>query len=75
MEQLGKRNIAGVLCEGTRTTRTTPAGENGNDLPMELDEAARMHGASSFWKMILPLCRPIPTSAVTVASGGMVTFS
>jgi raffinose/stachyose/melibiose transport system permease protein len=36
------------------------------DLPMELDEAAKMDGASTqqiFWKIILPLCRPILISA------------
>jgi hypothetical protein len=38
---------------------------------MELDEAARMHGASSFWKMILPLCRPIPTSAAQLQALSM----
>ncbi|HYO33730.1 MAG TPA: carbohydrate ABC transporter permease [Nocardioidaceae bacterium] len=36
------------------------------DLPMELDEAAKMDGASTqqiFWRIILPLCRPILVSA------------
>jgi raffinose/stachyose/melibiose transport system permease protein len=36
------------------------------DLPMEIDEAAKMDGASSrqiFWKIILPMCRPILVSA------------
>jgi raffinose/stachyose/melibiose transport system permease protein len=36
------------------------------DLPMELDEAAKMDGATTgqiFWKIILPMCRPILVSA------------
>jgi raffinose/stachyose/melibiose transport system permease protein len=36
------------------------------DLPMELDEAAKIDGASTqkiFWRIILPLCRPILVSA------------
>ena len=33
-ENLGSRSIAGVMCDDVRTTRTTPAGEQGNDLPM-----------------------------------------
>lgn len=34
-EPLGKRMIEGVEAEGTRTTLTIPAGEIGNDLPLE----------------------------------------
>ncbi|HEU0122766.1 MAG TPA: hypothetical protein VFQ91_19695 [Bryobacteraceae bacterium] len=34
-EPLGKRNIEGVVAEGTRTTITIPAGQIGNDLPLE----------------------------------------
>lgn len=37
------------------------------DLPRDLDEAARMDGASEgqiFWKIILPLCRPIIISCI-----------
>jgi len=38
-EQLGTRTIAGVLCDGTRSVRTTPAGELGNEQPIEsIDE-------------------------------------
>jgi raffinose/stachyose/melibiose transport system permease protein len=36
------------------------------DLPLELDEAAKMDGATTrqiFWKIILPMCRPILVSA------------
>ena len=35
-EQLGKQNIEGVEAEGTRTTVTIPAGEIGNDRPIEI---------------------------------------
>jgi hypothetical protein len=33
-EDLGKRAIAGVVAHGSRTTRTIPAGEEGNELPL-----------------------------------------
>jgi hypothetical protein len=33
-EQLGSRNIEGVIAEGTRVTSTTPIGEVGNDRPI-----------------------------------------
>jgi hypothetical protein len=33
-ERLGSRSINGILAEGTRTTRTIPTGEEGNDLPL-----------------------------------------
>jgi raffinose/stachyose/melibiose transport system permease protein len=36
------------------------------DLPLELDEAAKIDGASNrqiFWRIILPMCRPILVSA------------
>ncbi len=33
-ENLGTKNIAGVEASGTRTTRTIPPGEEGNDLPL-----------------------------------------
>ena len=35
-EQLGKQTIEGVEAEGTRTTVTIPAGEIGNDRPIEV---------------------------------------
>ena len=35
-ESLGKQNIAGVEAEGTRNTVTIPAGEIGNELPIEI---------------------------------------
>lgn len=35
-EQLGKQNIEGVEAEGSRTTITIPAGEIGNDRPIEI---------------------------------------
>jgi hypothetical protein len=35
-EQLGKQTIEGVEAEGTRTTVTIPAGEIGNDRPIEI---------------------------------------
>jgi hypothetical protein len=35
-ESLGKRNIEGVISEGTRTTWTIAAGEIGNDRPIEI---------------------------------------
>jgi TonB family protein len=34
-ESLGKQTIEGVECEGTRTTITVPAGEIGNERPIE----------------------------------------
>jgi hypothetical protein len=38
-ENLGTRSVDGVLCDGSRTVRIIPAGEEGNDLPIEeLDE-------------------------------------
>jgi hypothetical protein len=37
-ESLGSKIIAGVMADGTRTTRTIPAGEEGNDLPIETVE-------------------------------------
>lgn len=33
-EKLGTKNIAGVEASGTRSTRTVPSGEEGNDLPL-----------------------------------------
>jgi hypothetical protein len=33
-ENLGTRDFNGISAEGTRTTRTIPAGEEGNDLPL-----------------------------------------
>lgn len=35
-EPLGRRNIGGVEAEGTRSTRTIPAGEIGNTRPIEI---------------------------------------
>lgn len=35
-ESLGKRNMEGVVAEGTRTTLTIPAGEIGNERPIEV---------------------------------------
>ena len=35
-EQLGKQNIEGIEAEGTRTTVTIPAGEIGNERPIEI---------------------------------------
>lgn len=35
-ESLGKRNIEGVECEGTKTTITIPAGEIGNERPIDI---------------------------------------
>jgi hypothetical protein len=35
-ESLGKQNIEGVEAEGTRTTVTIPAGEIGNERPIEI---------------------------------------
>ena len=35
-EDLGKRNIEGVVAEGSRTTFTIPAGEIGNERPIEV---------------------------------------
>ena len=35
-QQLGKQNIEGVEAEGTRTTVTIPAGEIGNERPIEI---------------------------------------
>ena len=35
-ENLGTRTIAGILCDGSRQITTTPAGEQGNEQPMEL---------------------------------------
>ena len=37
-ENLGSKIIVGVMADGTRTTRTIPAGEEGNDLPLETVE-------------------------------------
>jgi hypothetical protein len=35
-ESLGKRNIEGVMAEGTRTTTVIPAGQIGNELPIQI---------------------------------------
>lgn len=35
-EALGKRNVEGLLCEGTKTVLTIPAGEQGNERPIEV---------------------------------------
>jgi len=35
-ESLGQQTIEGVLCEGSRTTSTIPAGAVGNDLPITI---------------------------------------
>jgi hypothetical protein len=35
-ESLGKRNIEGLECDGNRTTVTIPAGEIGNEKPIEI---------------------------------------
>jgi hypothetical protein len=35
-EALGKQNIEGVIAEGTRTTMTIPAGQIGNERPIEV---------------------------------------
>jgi hypothetical protein len=35
-ESLGKRNVEGVVAEGTRTTLTIPAGEMGNERPIDV---------------------------------------
>ena len=37
-EKLGTKTIAGVLCDGNRTTTTTPAGAQGNEKPLDLME-------------------------------------
>jgi hypothetical protein len=34
-ESLGKRNIEGLICDGTRVTSTIPAGVTGNEKPIE----------------------------------------
>jgi hypothetical protein len=36
VENLGSKTINGVLAEGMRTVRTIPAGEEGNDQPLEV---------------------------------------
>ena len=36
IESLGSKTVAGVQVEGVRRVRTIPAGEEGNDLPMEV---------------------------------------
>ena len=36
IEQLGKRNIEGLICEGSKTTITIPAGQIGNERPIEI---------------------------------------
>lgn len=36
VENLGSKTVNGVLVEGMRTVRTIPAGEEGNDLPLEV---------------------------------------
>lgn len=36
VESLGKQEFDGVVAEGTRTTLTIPAGEVGNELPMDI---------------------------------------
>jgi hypothetical protein len=36
VENLGSKTVTGVLVEGMRTVRTIPAGEEGNDLPLEV---------------------------------------
>jgi hypothetical protein len=35
-ESLGKKNIEGLVCEGTRTTHTIPAGEIGNERAIDI---------------------------------------
>jgi hypothetical protein len=35
-ERLGSKTIEGVMAEGSRTVRTIPAGEQGNDLPLTI---------------------------------------
>lgn len=35
-EQLGKQTIDGLVCDGTRTTITIPAGQMGNERPIEI---------------------------------------
>jgi hypothetical protein len=35
-ENLGSKTVSGVLAEGMRTVRTIPAGEEGNDQPLEV---------------------------------------
>jgi hypothetical protein len=35
-ESLGKQNVEGVLADGTRTTMTIPAGEIGNEQPLQV---------------------------------------
>ena len=35
-EQLGKRNIEGLICEGSKTTITIPAGQIGNERPIDI---------------------------------------
>ena len=35
-ESLGKRNVEGVIADGTRTTMTIPAGDMGNERPIEI---------------------------------------
>ncbi len=35
-DSLGKQNIEGVECEGTRSVTTIPAGEMGNELPLNI---------------------------------------
>lgn len=43
-ENLGTRTIAGVVCDGTRGVTITPAGEDGNLLPIEtISELWRAH--------------------------------
>jgi hypothetical protein len=37
-ENLGTRTIAGLLCDGSRQFTTTPAGEQGNEKPIEVME-------------------------------------
>ena len=35
-ESLGQKNIEGVMADGTRTTMTIPAGQMGNELPIQI---------------------------------------
>ncbi len=41
-EDLGTRSIAGVIAKGTRSTRTIPPGEEGNELPLMI--------VTEFWR-------------------------
>ena len=63
-ENLGTKTINGVIAQGTRTVRTIPAGEEGNELPLEIIDE---HWSSRQMGLMLMMIKDDPRQGRTTS--------